>query len=469
MTDINTILSWFKTGLKPTQAQFWASWQSFWHKDEQIPQSSIANLSTTLNAKVEKSQFDGHIVDPNAHADLLQSKVDKVVGERLIKTVEIAKLAELENATTTIKSISSTALITQNVAGFVTYINALNPVLNVGVNETVKFKTDTGRIFELLLNDRNFGVGESPIVASDVLEITEFLNKDIQLSNYPSTRNDGQLPTNKVLSTDVNGNLKMYTIATAPAPFLEELIPDSHLPNATGNFILKGSFFTPTMTVVVQGQTLNYITFISDNELHVNLTTGFAEGMFDVTLDNGISKTFPKVLLIVLGTIYVPTPSDWVNIIQPIDFMDGSLLVKTIGAAGKAEYIKELDTSKKIRFNFTPTLSPFDPTPLRGSGTPNTFEIYDTQGNLLFWCYNYNNENLILRTQGKDTLGYFGIRGEIFNEIRIDYIDGIWYFYKNNILIYTSIYHNNMTTNAKVVLRVARFDLIKIKYIELAN
>jgi hypothetical protein len=80
-TDINTILSWFKTGLKPTQAQFWASWQSFWHKDEQIPQSSIANLSTTLNAKAEKSQFDAHIGDALAHENLFKAKLDKTLFE----------------------------------------------------------------------------------------------------------------------------------------------------------------------------------------------------------------------------------------------------------------------------------------------------------------------------------------------------------------------------------------------------
>ncbi|MCV9929532.1 hypothetical protein OIU83_17860 [Flavobacterium sp. LS1R49] len=69
-TDINTILSWFKTGLKPTQAQFWASWTSFWHKDEMIPQSSISNLTNVLNAKVENDQFDAHKEDPNAHPEL---------------------------------------------------------------------------------------------------------------------------------------------------------------------------------------------------------------------------------------------------------------------------------------------------------------------------------------------------------------------------------------------------------------
>ncbi|KIA93927.1 hypothetical protein OA93_20935 [Flavobacterium sp. KMS] len=76
-TNINTILGWFKTGKKPTQTQFWASWQSFWHKDEMIPQSSITNLVSTLDAKVEKSQFETHKSDKIAHADLFETKEDK--------------------------------------------------------------------------------------------------------------------------------------------------------------------------------------------------------------------------------------------------------------------------------------------------------------------------------------------------------------------------------------------------------
>ncbi|MWB92999.1 hypothetical protein GON26_01370 [Flavobacterium sp. GA093] len=76
-TNINTILSWFVTGAKPTQVQFWASWQSFWHKDEAIPQSSVQNLAATLNSKADKSQFDAHKTDTDAHADLFSSKEDK--------------------------------------------------------------------------------------------------------------------------------------------------------------------------------------------------------------------------------------------------------------------------------------------------------------------------------------------------------------------------------------------------------
>ena len=56
-TTINIIKSWFKTGLKPTQDQFW-SWQdSYWHKDEIIPQESIQDLNTTLSSKADADQL----------------------------------------------------------------------------------------------------------------------------------------------------------------------------------------------------------------------------------------------------------------------------------------------------------------------------------------------------------------------------------------------------------------------------
>ena len=85
-TNINTILSWFKTGLKPTQAQFWASWQSFWHKDAMIPQSSINNLTNILNAKAENNQFNAHKSDPNAHSNIiLKARIIPVAGLLVFK------------------------------------------------------------------------------------------------------------------------------------------------------------------------------------------------------------------------------------------------------------------------------------------------------------------------------------------------------------------------------------------------
>lgn len=36
VTNINQILEWFKTGKKPTEPQFRATWGSFWHKHEGV-------------------------------------------------------------------------------------------------------------------------------------------------------------------------------------------------------------------------------------------------------------------------------------------------------------------------------------------------------------------------------------------------------------------------------------------------
>lgn len=56
-TAINIIKNWFKTGLKPTQEQFWNWMDSYWHKDELIPQENIKDLSTTLSGKADADQL----------------------------------------------------------------------------------------------------------------------------------------------------------------------------------------------------------------------------------------------------------------------------------------------------------------------------------------------------------------------------------------------------------------------------
>jgi len=74
---LNTIKKWFKTGLKPSQDQFWDTWDSFRHKYEKVPIKDIEELETTLDTKAEKSQLDDHKNDQIAHAGLFSGKEDK--------------------------------------------------------------------------------------------------------------------------------------------------------------------------------------------------------------------------------------------------------------------------------------------------------------------------------------------------------------------------------------------------------
>jgi hypothetical protein len=58
-TPLETIKNWFKTNLYPSQSQFWATWDSFWHKDESIPIDSITDLQTALDGKLDVEAYNG--------------------------------------------------------------------------------------------------------------------------------------------------------------------------------------------------------------------------------------------------------------------------------------------------------------------------------------------------------------------------------------------------------------------------
>jgi len=78
---LNIIKNWFKTGLKPTQAQFWDTWDSFWHKDETIPTGSIENLDNRFNQKADQEAFQSHLLDTNAHGLSTKANVVDLLAE----------------------------------------------------------------------------------------------------------------------------------------------------------------------------------------------------------------------------------------------------------------------------------------------------------------------------------------------------------------------------------------------------
>lgn len=99
--DINTIKNWFRTGSKPTQTQFWNTWDSFWHKDQRIPISNIDTLESQLSEKADAEAIENHLTDENAHSSLFDKKVDKEEGKQLsdnnFSNQEKDKLEQLQN------------------------------------------------------------------------------------------------------------------------------------------------------------------------------------------------------------------------------------------------------------------------------------------------------------------------------------------------------------------------------------
>lgn len=375
---------------------------------------------------------------------------------------------KISTIVTTVKTITSASLSTQDAAGFVAYINALGVVLVVAANETVEYQlSDTGRIFRLLLNGRSFGTGQPAITTANVEDVTLWMQKDLKLSNYPSTRNDGALPTNKVLAPDTNGNLKLYSTPILPAPYLHDLIPDSYLPSTTGNFILKGAFFTPTMTVAVTGQTVNYVTFISDNEVRANITTGAAEGTFAVILNNGLSATFNNRMLITLGTVYKPAPADWINVSSQINIdTEGEGHIGVFNAANLAEWNKQFDYTKNWSIRLTIVVSPL--------GTPSTFNFDNNTAGVFIRKVSDNANVFNFTRQGTladRILECANLGNKLFtftlnSVLEIRYVGGVIYFYSDNVLKFTSAV--SITENLKLALVLNTYDVVGIKYIELA-
>jgi len=266
--------------------------------------------------------------------------------------------------------------------------------------------------------------------------------------------------------------LKIGT-AISPAPFLDEVIPDSYLPSTTGMFKLKGSFFTENMTVTTTGGTVNYITFNNDNDVDVNITTGATEGSFSVTINNGISKTFNGALLIVLGTVFKPIPTDFISISEPINIdNEGSVLVEQWSVIGTAilDPLKfKLDTLN-FRFYFNYSLSPL------GSNFNNTkymsLQFFRVSDDVEVYRFRQmkNNETFnylyISEIADLSNLSNFFATHSLSNEVYLQRKDGVMYLYINNAIDTTFNYCE--TEDLYLKFTVSRFDFTKIKKVELA-
>ena len=84
MTEKNILQNWFVTGAKPTQEQFWAWMESYWHKSESIPTEKILGLSEVLanKADVEMLQHKANLDTSNlTNENVLAWKKALGVGE----------------------------------------------------------------------------------------------------------------------------------------------------------------------------------------------------------------------------------------------------------------------------------------------------------------------------------------------------------------------------------------------------
>lgn len=98
ITDKNTIISWFQTGDFPTSAQFNSAWDSFWHKDENIPMTKITGLNQQLQSTATSTQVNAKANKDASNIDIETWK--ETLGVTNIPT-NIATIDEGEDIGTT--------------------------------------------------------------------------------------------------------------------------------------------------------------------------------------------------------------------------------------------------------------------------------------------------------------------------------------------------------------------------------
>ncbi|WP_372744300.1 hypothetical protein [Lutibacter sp.] len=280
-----------------------------------------------------------------------------------------------------------------------------------------------------------------------------------------------------------SGNIEISS-GSFPAPFLEELIPDSNLPSTTGNFILKGAYFKEEMCltanlnntngILIEGQTINYATFVSDNQINVNITTGAAEGEFDVTLNNGILKVFPNQLLIVLGTVFKPTESDWIDKIGSGDFdTPGEIKLTIYNALVSGVWDKVLNYNIDFRVYFKVVKSPTG-NYSTVSNIPNIAIVNSLNNELIVGLNLYSTgPSSYLKTYSLADGGAWvvnaGDTGDnvFLYDLEFRFLSGVLYLYKNKVLRKT--FNDVLNYDTKLKFDIRGFDIIDIKYIELAT
>ncbi|SDS12012.1 hypothetical protein SAMN04487764_1501 [Gillisia sp. Hel1_33_143] len=194
---------------------------------------------------------------------------------------------------------------------------------------------------------------------------------------------------------------QIFGISTNYAPVLNNVLPVSSLPSTGTSVRLLGAYFNPNTTVLISGQTVNTVSFISDNELLVGLTTGNVEGTFAITINNGNSSVFTNRFIVSFGDVKVPTNNDWVITSGQVNTAingEFKLAVKdspAVGYLNTADFIIPDGVDFELRFNFL--TSPIEANPDQGY-TPNQGVTLINSSNadvygFFVWDYPYANSN----------------------------------------------------------------------------
>ncbi|WP_276380937.1 hypothetical protein [Flavobacterium sp. H4147] len=214
---LNTIKNWFKTSLKPTQQQFWDTWDSFRHKYEKIPVNDIEGIQELLDSKTEESDFK------------------TINGESIIGSGNIIiKEGELQNLDQVLTEGNASPQSVQFYAGgenieSASVIHTVNPYFNIIENKTVKVK-NTLYANAMKIENTSGGIGNKTMVTYQDDAIGFSTDNGGVRINFP--RLGRSLPTYLPLSVngqfaDLAGNIEVSGGSVSGTPNFVPVFNDS--------------------------------------------------------------------------------------------------------------------------------------------------------------------------------------------------------------------------------------------------
>lgn len=328
MANLAQIYDWFMTGKKPTQAQFWASWGSFWNKEETIPQSAITNLTTVLNAKTENDQFNAHKVALDAHTNLFLGKEDKDQKGAangyapLDATIKIA--SDYLNIVNDLVTGGATSLASaETVKNLKTQINAINLLLTsdnlnldtvqeiVDAIETVQTSLST-----ILVNDLTTG-GTTKALTAEMGKTLKGLIDGMNTGKQAALVSGTNIKTVNGVTILGSGNLLTPDMDTTSSQtvsglktFLNGLFGLRNIANTFTSFFTNSNTASRTYTLQDRNGTLADLTDIASvNTNKMNVPTGGIINYlpkFLTATTQGLSRLWDTGTFFGFGTVNAP-------------------------------------------------------------------------------------------------------------------------------------------------------------------
>ncbi|WP_434575552.1 hypothetical protein [Riemerella anatipestifer] len=302
-TDKNIIKNWFRNGLKPTQEQFWAWQDSFYHKSDKIPQTQIEGLDGSLANKADVSQLEGKadLIDgkvPESQLPLLKdnTKVDKptIDGNWVVnKTEDVISwvsadsfgknMANSQLVTTVGAGVTQGANYTWDTAGYYLYFKGLPD------------KSNDATFNKMVVIDSNGQMAES--------------NGKVLIKSIPSLLSEAE---RRAWKTEMNGGWTTNTMSVALiSPFIIKndnndnwiLLKGANLNLNPTSFevAIMDEMGTSVLTIVPNNQVQLY-TNGTDLIFYYNFST-LGLGKYKIRLWNGVAHYTTNGTITISNTI----------------------------------------------------------------------------------------------------------------------------------------------------------------------